>query len=118
MAAAAKLARAGFGVVAASPTEVVARMHDTYSVDAIILDHDLNDEAIKLLKRIALLSSDTVRIVVGGDPSDTQELRESGVVDHHIASLDVDTLTPLLRGDQDEEDGPQAGEPEVDGEAG
>jgi hypothetical protein len=91
----------------------------TLSSDVIIIDHGLGQEGIAIMKRVALLHRDTLRVVIGGDPADTEMLRESGVVHHHVASLDPETLIPLLRGDQDEDDGVRAGEPEgieVDGE--
>ena len=116
--AAAKLARAGLEVVTASPADLVDRMLITLSSDVIIIDHGLDEEIIVLLRRLATFNRDTLRVVVGGDPADTHHLRESGVVHHHVASLDPETLIPLLRGDEDEDDGVRAGEEKVDGEAG
>jgi len=115
--AVAKLARAGFDIASASPADLADRMLITLSSDVIIIDHGLGQEGIAILKRVALLSRDTLRIVMGGDPADTEMLRGSGIVDHHIANLDPETLIPLLWADSDEDDRGQAGEPEANGEA-
>jgi len=116
--AAAKLANAGFSVVAVSPAEFAGRMYDTYSADAIIVDHELSEEAVALMERLAVFSRDSLRVVVGGDPADTQELRESGVLHHHLTDFDLETIIPLLRAGPNEDDGPRAGEPEASDEAG
>jgi len=115
---AAKLARFGFEVVVASPGELADRILLTLSCDAIIIDDDLSDEVVVLVKQIATFHREALRVLIGGDPADTAELRESGVLHHHLATLDLEGLIPVLRGDRDIDDKAQAGELEANDEVG
>jgi hypothetical protein len=114
---AAEIASAGFKVVVASPAELVGRILVALSFDVIVVDRGLDEEVVALLKRIALVSPDTLRVLVGGDPANTEMLRESGIVHHHLASLDLEALVPLFRGGPNEDDTAQADGLEADDEA-
>jgi len=106
---AAEIASAGFQVVVASPAELAGRILVALSFDALVIDHDLDEGTLALLRRIAIVNPITLRIVIGGNPADAQKLRESGIVHHHLTSLDIETLVPLLRARGEKDDGPQAG---------
>jgi hypothetical protein len=115
---AAEIARAGFKVVVTPPAKVAGRVFVALSFDAIVIDHDLDEGTLALMRRIAAINRDTLRIVIGGSPADAQELRESGILHHHLTSLDIETLGSLLRAKLEEDDAPQPGRPKAGHEVG